>query len=498
MLCVHVNAQITGTPPNGGTPPSGTPPNGIGGGGMSSATFLDLTGTFGITNQTVRNSSQVVISTISNQSSIVIRGINAIVKLFNFIVNKTGDTTSDDDSNFYGLNAAVVAHQGATLNISNSVVTSNSQGSNGIFSTGSGSIIYVSNVTIHTYSDSSRGLDATQLGYIQVTDVTITSQGAHCAGLANDRGTGTIVAMRINILTSGQGSPVIYCTGNITATQVTGYAEGAEAVVVEGSNNITLLNSNISGSVYGVMLYQSTSGDAQDGTAIFNMTNSYLTTTNNVDPLFYVTNTDAIVYLTNVTLQQNSGLFLVAGAGSWRQNGSNGGKVTFTASQQNISDDIQVDYISTLSLMLMNKSYFTGTINKMYNAKMMTLTMDASSTWNVTGTSYLTSVNNANRNMSNIIGNGFTVYYYANGNSNASSSLEGLTYNLTNGGFLKPVTTVNNQTANAFVPSVGVQIVNSTRSGTLMEVLISSSPISSSIPPSLVIYLPMFLTALLY
>lgn len=234
VVCVCVNTQPSGTPPTGGMP------NGNGDGGPNSTTSLDFSGVYTIINQTVVNNSQVVISTVSNQSGIVVTGVNAFVTLFNFIVNKTGDTRSGDDSNFYGLNAAVVADQGGILNISNSLVTSNSQGSNGIFSTGNGSKIYVSNVTIYTYSDFSRGLDATQLVYIQATDVMIISQGAHCVGLANDQDTGTIIATRINIYTSGQGSPVIYCTGNITANQVTGVATGSEAAAVEDANNITL------------------------------------------------------------------------------------------------------------------------------------------------------------------------------------------------------------------------------------------------------------------
>jgi hypothetical protein len=133
------------------------------------------------------------------------------------------------------------------------------------------------------------------------------------------------------------------------------------------------------------------------------MSNSYLTATHSTDPLFYVTNTDAIVYLTNVTIQKNSGLFLVADAGSWGQKGSNGGQITCTASQQKISGEIQFDYISTLSLILVNNSYYTGTINTLYNAKTLTLTLDVSSTWNVTGTWSLTSINNANSNICRIL-----------------------------------------------------------------------------------------------
>jgi hypothetical protein len=181
--------------------------------------------------------------------------------------------------------------------------------------------------------------------------------------------------------------------------------------------------------------------------------------------------------LTNVTLQQNSGLFFVAGGGSWGNNESNGGQVTFTAYKQTMSGEIQVDYISQLSLYLMNNSYFTGTINQMYNAQLMVLMMDASSTWNVTGTSYLTSLSGDNGNMSNIIGNGFTVYYYynANGNSGNTSILQGQTYNLTNGGYLKPIMETYNKTVDAFVPSSGVQSVNDTTTTSYSSTITLSS-----------------------
>lgn len=65
------------------------------------------------------------------------------------------------------------------------------------------------------------------------------------------------------------------------------------------------------------MLYQSTSGDAELGTAISNMSNSYLTVTHSTDPVFYITNMVAVVYLTNVKIQKNTNLSLVAGAESW-------------------------------------------------------------------------------------------------------------------------------------------------------------------------------------
>ena len=76
-----------------------------------------------------------------------------------------------------------------------------------------GSIINVSNVTINTTKNSSRGLDATYNGTIIAKDVNITTNGVHCAALANDRGEGTVHLTGGTVKTTGTDSPAIYSTG---------------------------------------------------------------------------------------------------------------------------------------------------------------------------------------------------------------------------------------------------------------------------------------------
>lgn len=55
-------------------------------------------------------------------------------------------------------------------------------------------MIDVENTNIHTKGDSSRGLDATYKGTVNGKNLTITTEGAHSATLATDRGEGTITA----------------------------------------------------------------------------------------------------------------------------------------------------------------------------------------------------------------------------------------------------------------------------------------------------------------
>ena len=99
------------------------------------------------------------------------------------------------------------------------------------------------------------------------------------------------------------------------------------------------------------------------------------------------------------------------------------------------------DSISGLNLTLQNKSALTGAINADKTAKIVSVTLDKSSTWTVTADSYVTILADADgisgTSISNIIGNGHNVYYDAS--NTANSALNGQTYSLANGGTLAPI-----------------------------------------------------------
>jgi len=118
--------------------------------------------------------------------------------------------------------------------------------------------------------------------------------------------------------------------------------------------------------------------------------------------------------------------------------GSNGGLVTFIATGTALAGDVIVDSISTASMTLSSASSLTGTINNAKTGSVVGLTLDATSKWTVTGTSYLTTLSDAaaisGTSITNIVGNGNIVYYSSANNS----SLGGLTYTLSGGGYLEP------------------------------------------------------------
>lgn len=382
----------------------------------------------------ITQNKQIYNATKQNQSAIKVTDGGKLT-ITQSTINKTGNSTSEEDSNFYGLNAGVLAESTARIDISNTKITTNAEGSNAIFATGKNTVINLSNVKIDTTASSSRGLDATLTGTVNATNVDITTQGPHCAALATDRGNGTINVTGGTMQTAGEGSPGIYSTGDIHVSDATLTATGSEAAVVEGKNTITLNNTTLSGAKkQGVMLYQSFSGDAEVGTSKFTMDGGSLTAEEG--PLFYVTNTESIIQLNHANLKQNSGILLKLSADKWGNEGANGATVNFNTQNQILNGDIVCDSISNAQLNLQENSSLMGSINQENTAKSLSLVLDKTSTWNVTANSYLTALTDADSTLSNIADNGFTIYYDAM--NTANQWLGNNTYTLKDGGKLAP------------------------------------------------------------
>lgn len=151
-----------------------------------------------------------------------------------------------------------------------------------------------------------------------------------------------------------------------------------------------------------------------------------------------MTNSTGIITLSGVDVSAGSGVLVSAAAGRWGTSGSNGGTVILTADGQTLTGDMTADDISSLTLTLQNGSALTGAIDAANTARAVSLLLDGTSTWTVTANSYLTCLGDAagisGTTITNIIGNGYTVYY----SSSSCSALGGQTYTLSGGGTLQP------------------------------------------------------------
>ena len=342
-------------------------------------------------------------STTSNENAIITTG-DIDVNLSNITVDKTGDSNGGDSSNFYGNNSAILAKNGANLTIKNATITTEADGANGVFCYGGSAT---------TNNSSSDGTTIT------ISDSTITTTGDNAGGIMTTGG-GTVKVNGGTYTTTGNGSPSIYSTADITVNDATLVAKASEGIVIEGANTVTINNCDLTDSntklngqsttYKNIFLYQSMSGDASNGNATFTAKNSKITT-NNGDT-FYITNTTATINLTNNTIVNNdsTGNFLRAQKDSWGNTGSNGGNVTLTMTQQNAKGNIVIDSISTLDMTMSESSYYEGTINGSNEAKSITLKLDSTSKIKLTGDSYVTSLEDDDTTYSNIDFNGYKLY----------------------------------------------------------------------------------------
>lgn len=261
-------------------------------------------------------------------------------------------------------------------------------------------------------------------GYFDATtnakNLTIETSGTSSAAIRSDRGGGTITVDGGTYKTTGKGSPSIYSTANVTVSNATLTSTSSEGVVIEGKNSVVLESVSLEGTnntlngqsttYKNIFLYQSMSGDAADGSATFIAKNSNITT--NKGDTLYVTNTTSSITLENNTIINNdkTGNLLRIQKDSWGNSGSNGGDVTLTLKNQNVSGNIVVDSISTLNMSLTSKSYFEGAINSDNSAKEITLKLDKNSKIKLTADTYVTTLDDEDTTYSNIDLNGYNLY----------------------------------------------------------------------------------------
>ncbi|MBP5306026.1 MAG: hypothetical protein J6Z02_09270 [Lachnospiraceae bacterium] len=348
-------------------------------------------------------------------------------------VSKTGSSDGGDNCNFYGLNAAVLVKDGTTTTIEGGTITSDADGANGVFcyggnggqngADGDGTTLNIKNTTITTTGNGSGGIMTTGGGKTYATDLTVTTSGQSSAPIRTDRGGGYVSVNGGTYTSNGLGSPAIYSTAEIEATDAVLTSNLSEGVVIEGKNSVSLTNCNITANntkrngnatfLDSIMIYQSMSGDADSGTSSFTMKGGSLTSKNG--HVFHVTNTNAEISLTGVTLvnEDSENILLSVCDDGWSGAGNT---ATLNLKDQKVDGNILVGSNSALTLNLVNSSFVGCISGEIVNAAgdtvsntvgTVSVNIDNGSTWTLTADTYITEFTG---DAANIISNGYTLY----------------------------------------------------------------------------------------
>ncbi len=306
-------------------------------------------------------------------------------------VEKTGDSPNGDNSARYGLDAAVLIFDGAAFTLRDSNVTSDASGADGVFAYGAGTSLTLDDTAVRTVGESSRGVTAAAGAFLQASGLVVTTRGVSAAAIRCESG-GAMTFAGGTYLTGGAESPAVSSAGSVTVSDATLRANGSEAIAIESGGSVMLEDCAVSSGASPVVAFcQSATGECE----AFRMSGGSLC--GNGGDLFLVTDTNCSVALEGVTLARQDGILLRV----------RGGTCSFACSGQALDGEILTNEDSQLDLSLANGSSFVGTVNPDGAAGEVSVTLDDTSTWSLTGNAYISSFTGS---VKNVVANGYAVY----------------------------------------------------------------------------------------
>jgi hypothetical protein len=341
-----------------------------------------------------------------DQSSYLVKD-NSFLTLRNSSISKEeGDSSNIELSNSTGLNAAILVTYNCGLKMFNSKLITSADGSHGIYINGQKAKAEIDDTTIETYNQHSAALTVTNTASAEIKHSTITTKVKNAPALNIGVGGGSIRIDNSLIETQGQASPIIYDRGNVNFANTTGTANGSRAAVVENDSVLTINNSTFLVSGAG----EEDSSEAAflvkgTGKSTITINNSSINLNKNLPyynlaPVFLINNTTTELNFYGTIFNFGSAIFISATSSN----------ITINLNNNVISGALNLDENSSLNMYLTNNSSYTGSIN---NDK-ANIKLSKDSELNLTGDTYIASLENEDSENNNIITNGY--HLYLNGN----------------------------------------------------------------------------------
>ncbi len=343
-----------------------------------------------------------------DEISVLVRGGGALT-LTGSDVSKTGDTAQPLLCRAQGCNAAVNVAAGSSLAAFDSLVTTNALGAIGVHVMGESASVTLQGGMIVTSGADAPALSAVSGGAALTADAKLSAEGA--------------------------GSPCVSIAGGSAVLGGGTFKSlAAPCLQLAGAGNAACTNAALTGA--GGVSFVAGSGAAEQASseqnaampaalAVCELTGGFLTATGEA-ALITASHPAARVRLSGVTAENPSGKLLSVTAGSLR----------VECDGQTLSGLLEAGPESVCSLVLTNGSLLTGAFLS-DDPRSFSVELDASSRLSLTEDSYIGALKNADGRFTNILGNGFSLYYDASLADNAY--LAGKSFALANGGYLVPM-----------------------------------------------------------
>ena len=324
-------------------------------------------------------------------------------------ITKSGDTSSAENSDLYGMNAALLVTHGGHGAFTDAKISSTGNGATGAYGYSKGTYINLTNAEVSTTGAQAAGVEVSQRAMMKVEASTVTTTGDQSPAIRISQNGGILLTENSDFTASGANAHGIYTQGDVTVTGGTVKAEKTKAAVIKNISSITLdgatLEGNETGSLpYNIVMYSDADAIGVTGTQQFEANHASLIS--HKGGMFYVTGTHCRITLKDSTLTQDEAapVFTITGNDGgygWGDPGANGGHAEVILSHQILNGDILLDTISDINLNIKDQSIWTGAITIAPNAQEgapyktnADVFIAEGSTWNLTADSQITSLFN--------------------------------------------------------------------------------------------------------
>lgn len=380
----------------------------------------------------------------NDTNTILIKSGNR-VSLSNVLIYKRGDSSNVLSARTYGTNAGLLVLKESILNLNNSTIETNATGATGLFAALDDAIINVDMTTIDTTGTESVGLAASLNGCINASNIKIKTSLSSSPSISAIRN-GIVNVTGAIIETNAQDSPIIDTDSEVNLDASTGDANASLIANIEGNGKVEINHSylkaaGIKGSKdsvdTGILIRRNVFNSDYKESANISIYKSSLeikkqSRAYKKAPMFIVQNNNAVIDIENSSFIYGSTNFLKT-----INNTRNTDKpmlVILNANNQKINGDIITDRGTSLEIHL-TKSSLKGSINSKQEMKKITLSLTKDSILELTGDSYISTIEDLDSSYNNIISNGYTLYY----DIKLNKELKGKTIDLKDGGYLKGI-----------------------------------------------------------